>query len=155
VCFSGASKPSIDVLIFSCHLQLATVGLKTAGYTSIVAVCAAAFSAFPGENYKTTLLSYSTALPLPSLSCLSLFTTLHSQRTVRDRVTITLASLDSFVVPASLRGDPSHLSPFPTRLSQSHHPGQQLEKEDWKPKVVEMEDSEESAPSKDSDRSPV
>ncbi|ORY80235.1 hypothetical protein BCR35DRAFT_325200 [Leucosporidium creatinivorum] len=60
---------------------LTRVGVRTAGYTSIVAIIAAGLSAFPEPDYRTTGAVYAAFLPLPCLSCLSLFTTLQSQRT--------------------------------------------------------------------------
>jgi hypothetical protein len=131
-----------DVVILMIFLQLANVALKTAGYTSIVAVIGAALSAFPESDYRMVCAPYAAFLPLPLLSCLSLFTTLHSQRTVRDQTKVARsfgANLDSFIRPSSWRGDPSHLSPLPTRPVQARPSVQEEEKEDWKPDEARRE----------------
>lgn len=137
------------------HTKLTRVGLRTAGYTSIFALIAAGLSAFPEDALRTTCAVYAAFLPLPCLSGLSLFTTLQSRRTVRDKVTLSLAgNLDSFFTPASphIRPQPSPLS---SQLGQPRFLMQEKE-QDWNADA-EKELGEElaSAPSKDSDQLPV
>jgi hypothetical protein len=77
---------------------------------------------------------------------------------VRDKVTLSLAgNLDSFFAPAT--SSSPHMRPQSLPLSSHFGRAQQVAREkegqDWKPDMEEMEEELATAPSKDSDRSPV